>query len=156
MEKVYALAEVDKDKKLNLIRDYDPSIPEINGDENLFVQAVLNIVMNAQQALSSIDAPEIIIKSRIEYSKPINGVIHQTVCCVEIIDNGPGIPENIHDQVFFPMVSIKENGSGLGLTISQDIIRIHGGGIIFQSKPGKTIFSIRVPIRIENKEVRIA
>lgn len=54
------------------------------------------------------------------------------------------------------MVSIKENGSGLGLTISQDIIRIHGGGIIFQSKPGKTIFSIRVPIRIENKEVRIA
>jgi len=156
LEKVYALAEVDKDKKLNLIRDYDPSIPEINGDENLFVQAVLNIVMNAQQALSSIDAPEIIIKSRIEYSKPINGVIHQTVCGVEIIDNGPGIPENIHDQVFFPMVSIKENGSGLGLTISQDIIRIHGGGIIFQSKPGKTTFSIRVPIRIENKEVKIA
>ena len=102
---------------LNIKKDYDPSIPEINGDENLFVQAILNIVKNAQQAIENIEEPNITIKSRVEYSKPINGVIHQTICCIEIKDNGPGIPIELHDQVFFPMVSVKEGGSGLGLTI---------------------------------------
>ena len=62
----------------------------------------------------------------------------------------------LHDQVFFPMVSVKENGSGLGLTIAQDIIRIHGGGIIFKSNPGETIFAIQIPIKIEDKEAKIA
>ena len=62
----------------------------------------------------------------------------------------------MHDQVFFPMVSVKENGSGLGLTIAQDIIRIHGGGIVFSSNPGETIFSIQIPIKAENKESKIA
>ncbi len=156
LEKVYALSEADKDNEIILTRDYDPSIPEINGDENLFVQAILNIVKNAQQAIENIQNPAIKIKSRIEYSKPINGVVHQTICNIEIIDNGPGIPQELHDQVFFPMVSVKENGSGLGLTIAQDIIRIHGGGIIFKSNPGKTIFAIQIPIRIENKEAKIA
>ena len=156
LEKVYALAEADKDIEMSLSRDYDPSIPEINGDENLFVQAILNIVKNAQQAIENIEDPSITIKSRIEYGKPINGVVHQTVCSIEIIDNGPGIPQELHDQVFFPMVSVKENGSGLGLTIAQDIIRIHGGGIIFRSNPGETIFAIQIPIKIEDKEAKIA
>ena len=156
LEKVYALAEAEKDDKLNLKRDYDPSIPEINGDENLFVQAILNIVKNAQQAIENIEEPNITIKSRVEYGKPINGVIHQTICCIEIKDNGPGIPIELHDQVFFPMVSVKEGGSGLGLTIAQDIIRIHGGGIVFRSNPGETIFAIHIPIKLENKEAKIA
>jgi len=156
LEKVFALAEAEKDDKLNLNRDYDPSIPEINGDENLFVQAILNIVKNAQQAIENIEEPNITIKSRVEYSKPINGVIHQTICCIEIIDNGPGIPIELHDQVFFPMVSVKEGGSGLGLTIAQDIIRIHSGGIVFKSNPGETIFAIHIPIKLENKEAKIA
>ena len=156
LEKVYALAEAEKDDQIDLIRDYDPSIPEINGDENLFVQALLNIVKNAQQATENIGDACITIKSRIEYGKPINGVIHQTICCIEIIDNGAGIPEDLHDQVFFPMVSVKENGSGLGLTIAQDIIRIHGGSIVFSSNPGNTIFAIHIPIKMENKEYKIA
>ena len=156
LEKVYALAEADKENKMSLSRDYDPSIPEINGDENLFVQAVLNIVKNAQQATQDIKDPIIYIKSRIHYGKPINGVLHQTICSIEIIDNGPGISQDLHDQVFFPMVSVKENGSGLGLTIAQDIIRIHGGSITFNSKPGETKFSINLPIKINNKEAKIA
>ena len=156
LEKVFALADAEKQDNLELIRDYDPSIPEINGDENLFVQAILNIVKNAQQAIENIEDPSITIKSRIEYGKPINGVVHQTVCSIEIIDNGPGIPQELHDQVFFPMVSVKENGSGLGLTIAQDIIRIHGGGIVFSSNPGDTVFSIQIPIKVANKESKIA
>ena len=141
---------------MSLSRDYDPSIPEINGDENLFVQAILNIVKNAQQAMKDVKNPMICIKSRIHYGKPINGIIHQTICSIEIIDNGPGIPDDLHDQVFFPMVSVKENGSGLGLTIAQDIIRIHGGSITFESKPGETKFAINIPIKINNKEAKIA
>ena len=156
VEKVYALAEADKENKITLKRDYDPSIPEINGDENLFVQAILNIVKNSQQAMENSENPLITIKSRIQHGRPINGKIHQTVCCIDITDNGPGIPKDLHDQVFFPMVSVKENGSGLGLTIAQDIIRIHGGGLNFKSKPGETTFSIFIPMKIESKEVKIA
>ena len=92
LENVYALAEADEIQDVKLIRDYDPSIPEINGDENLFVQALLNIVKNAQQAIENTDDASITIKSRIEYGTPINGVIHQTICCIENQDNGQGIP----------------------------------------------------------------
>ena len=155
LEQVYALADAD-DNKVELIRDYDPSIPEINGDENLFIQAILNIVKNAQQAVENTENASITIKSRIQFGKPINGTIHPTVCSIEIKDNGPGIPNELQDQVFFPMVSVKEQGSGLGLTIAQDIIRIHGGGIIFSSNPGSTVFSIQIPLKLNNKESQIA
>ena len=155
LEQVYALADAD-DNKVKLIRDYDPSIPEINGDENLFIQAILNIVKNAQQAVENTENASITIKSRIQFGKPINGTIHPTVCSIEIKDNGPGIPNELQDQVFFPMVSVKEQGSGLGLTIAQDIIRIHGGGIIFSSNPGSTVFSIQIPLKLNNKESQIA
>ncbi len=150
LEKVYALADADISPSLKLRRDYDPSIPELMGDENLFIQAILNIVKNAQQALGDIVNAEIKIKSRVQYSQPVNGTMHLTVCCIEIIDNGPGIPEEIQEHVFFPMISSKEDGSGLGLSIAQDIIRVHGGGISFTSKPGQTVFSIHIPLNIKN------
>ncbi|MDA8861899.1 nitrogen regulation protein NR(II) [Gammaproteobacteria bacterium] len=155
LEKVFALSQVDKDGSLILKRDYDPSIPEIYGDEDLFIQAILNIVKNAQQALLLTTNPVITIKSRVSYSQPINGNLHPTLCEVSIIDNGPGIPTDIQEQVFFPMVSSKEHGSGLGLSISQDIIRIHGGAITFKTKSGETAFSIQIPIKL-NTEVQSA
>ena len=155
LEKVFALSQVDKDGGLTLKRDYDPSIPEIYGDEDLFIQAILNIVKNAQQALLLTTNPVITIKSRVSYSQPINGNLHPTLCEVSIIDNGPGIPTDIQEQVFFPMVSSKEDGSGLGLSISQDIIRIHGGAITFKTKSGETAFSIQIPIKL-NTEVQSA
>ena len=150
LEKVYALAEAELSPNLKLRRDYDPSIPELIGDEDLFIQAILNIVKNAQQAMNEIENAEIKIKSRIQYSQPVNGIMHLTVCCIEIIDNGPGIPEEIQEHVFFPMISSKDEGSGLGLSIAQDIIRVHGGGISFSSKPQQTIFSIQIPLNIKN------
>ena len=156
LEKVFALADAEKKDNLELIRDYDPSIPEINGDENLFVQAVLNLVKNAQQAIENESNPQIKIKSRIRYSHPVNGSLYSTVCSIEIIDNGEGIPEDMHEHIFFPTVSVKKNGSGLGLSIAQDIIRMHGGGISFKSSKGLTVFSIDIPLRIDNKETKIA
>jgi two-component system nitrogen regulation sensor histidine kinase GlnL len=151
LEKVFALSQADEYKNLKINRDYDPSIPEISGDEDLFIQAVLNIFKNAQQALLSTEEPTIVIKSRVVYGQPINGVMHSTLCEVSIIDNGPGIPLDLQEQVFFPMVSSKEDGSGLGLSISQDIIRIHGGAILFNTASKGTTFSILIPINLESK-----
>ena len=88
----------------------------------------------------------ITISSRIAYSKPINGKVFSTICQIDILDNGPGIPIDIQEQIFFPMMSTKDDGSGLGLSIAQDIIRIHGGSIAFSSKPGNTVFSILLPM----------
>ena len=156
LEKVFALADAEKQNNLELIRDYDPSIPEINGDEDLFVQAVLNLVKNAQHAIENESNPQIKIKSRIRYSYPINGSLYRTVCSIEVIDNGEGIPEDMQEQIFFPTVSVKKNGSGLGLSIAQDIIRIHGGGISFKSSAGLTVFSIDIPLRVNNREVKSA
>jgi len=147
LERVHSLALAEQDKNFNLIRDYDPSIPDIEGDENLFIHAILNIVKNAMQAIDvKKEGSSITLSSRISYSMPINGKVFSTVCQIDITDNGPGIPNEIQEQVFFPMMSTKEDGSGLGLSIAQDIIRIHGGSISFSSKPEETVFSILLPM----------
>ncbi|MDB9829669.1 ATP-binding protein [Gammaproteobacteria bacterium] len=147
LQRVLALTNAEANDNLNIARDYDPSIPEIYGDKNLFIQAVINIVRNALQACSDFsETPQLGIKTHITYRQPINGNIHATLAEIEISDNGPGIDSELHDQIFFPMVSSKESGSGIGLSIAQDIIRIHGGAISFDRKNNQTIFSILIPI----------
>ena len=147
LQRVLALTNAEANDNLNIERDYDPSIPEIYGDKNLFIQAVINIVRNALQACSDFsDTPQLGIKTHITYRQPINGNIHATLAEIEISDNGPGIDSELQDQIFFPMVSSKESGSGIGLSIAQDIIRIHGGAISFDRKNNQTIFSILIPI----------
>jgi len=156
LEKVFALSEAEKVQNIKLFRDYDPSIPELYGDENLFIQAILNIVKNAKQALTNTEGASITLKSRIAFSQPINGRLHNTISLIQVIDNGPGIPSEIKEQLFFPMISSKQDGSGLGLSIAQDIIRIHGGSISFETKPGRTVFSIGIPLKKQNLEVQSA
>ena len=156
LEKVFALSEAEKVQNIKLFRDYDPSIPELYGDENLFIQAILNIVKNAEQALTNTEEASITLKSRIAFSQPINGRLHNTISLIQVIDNGPGIPSEIKEQLFFPMISSKQDGSGLGLSIAQDIIRIHGGSISFESKPGRTVFSIGIPLKKQSFEVQSA
>jgi len=147
LQRVLALTNAEANDNLNIERDYDPSIPEIYGDKNLFIQAVINIVRNALQACSDFsETPQLGIKTHITYRQPINGNIHATLAEIEISDNGPGIDSELHDQIFFPMISSKESGSGIGLSIAQDIIRIHGGAISFDRKNNQTIFSILIPI----------
>ena len=149
LERVHSLALAEGISNANLLRDYDPSIPDINGDENLFIHAILNIVKNAIQAIDiNNNEASITISSRVGYSRPINGKVFSTICQIDISDTGPGIPDEIQEQVFFPMMSTKDDGSGLGLSIAQDIIRIHGGSIAFSSKPGNTVFSILLPLPI--------
>lgn len=149
-EHVNVLIEAEMQGKLYLVRDYDPSIPEIEGDREQLIQAILNVVRNAMQALIDSDqtGPVITIKSRIKRSFTIAGVHHKVVCCLEIIDNGPGVSEDIKERIFFPMISGRSEGSGLGLTIAQTAINGHQGIIECDSEPGHTSFSLYLPIKV--------
>jgi len=147
LQRVLALSNAETQENLTIDRDYDPSIPEIYGDKNLFIQALINITQNAVHACTNFaERPCIGIQTKISYRQPINGTIHNTLAEIIVRDNGPGINPEIKDQIFFPMISGKKNGSGIGLSISQDIVRIHGGAISFERKDDQTMFSILIPI----------
>jgi len=151
LQRVLALSNAESQENLMIERDYDPSIPEIYGDKNLFIQALINITQNAIHACTNFsEKPCLRIQTKISYRQPINGTVHKTLAEIIVRDNGPGVSSEIKDQIFFPMISGKENGSGIGLSISQDIVRIHGGAISFDRKDDQTIFSILIPISSNN------
>ncbi|MEM7401797.1 MAG: nitrogen regulation protein NR(II) [Pseudomonadota bacterium] len=134
---------------VNFITDYDPSIPELHADRDLLVQAILNIVRNAVRAVKQ--QGEVTLKSRILRQYTIGEVMHRLVVEVSVIDNGAGIDEELKPQIFFPMVSGNEDGSGLGLPISQNLVSLHDGLIEFDSVAGHTEFRILLPVNGENK-----
>ncbi|MDW3095906.1 MAG: nitrogen regulation protein NR(II) [Gammaproteobacteria bacterium] len=140
---VYSLVSAE-DKNIKFRIDYDPSIPMISFDRDLLVQAVLNITRNAIRAVDN--KGEITFKTRVLRHYTINGIAHKLVACMSIIDNGPGIPEDISAKIFFPMVSGQTDGSGLGLAISQMLINQHHGLIKFKSEVGRTEFKVMLPI----------
>lgn len=125
-------------------RDYDPSIPDIKGDPDLLIQALLNIVNNARQALGN--QGNITIRTRILRKFTIGQQQHRLVVKIDVIDDGPGIPADIKDKIFYPMVTGRADGTGLGLSIAQRLIHQHGGLIECESQPGHTVFSILLPI----------
>ena len=133
---------------IGIERDYDPSIPEVEGNKEQLIQALLNIGLNALQALNDAQTPmpRIRIKTRTERQITIGNQRHRVVCRIDITDNGPGIPSSLRDTIFYPMVSSKAAGTGLGLTIAQHIINQHGGLIEQHSIPGETCFTIFIPL----------
>lgn len=151
LERVASLvgAEI-KDKDIELEKDYDPSIPVFMGDAEQLIQATLNIVRNAVQALESPaishDLGKIYLKTRIVRNTTIANVLYRLGVRVEISDNGPGIPASISDTLFYPMISGRADGTGLGLSIAQAIINQHNGIVECDSKPGATVFSITIPL----------
>lgn len=147
LETISQLISYDNPKKIKLIRDYDPSIPDINLDEDKIQQSILNIVNNAIQAIE----PEscITLKTRVASNQTINGKLVRLTAMISIIDNGPGIPSDIQDTLFYPMVSGRSNGTGLGLSISQTLINQHKGKLSCNSRAGRTEFIILLPISEE-------
>jgi two-component system nitrogen regulation sensor histidine kinase GlnL len=147
LERVSALTEVELTDGINLVRDYDPSIPEIRGDKEQLIQVVLNIVRNAVQALSHVEKNKrkITLKTRTQHHFTIGQKQHRLVCRIDIIDNGSGIPPEIAQNIFYPLISGRAEGTGLGLAIAQSIIIQHHGLIECESKPGVTVFSIYLP-----------
>jgi two-component system nitrogen regulation sensor histidine kinase GlnL len=149
LERVIILLEVESEHKVDFVKDYDPSLPALMGDLEQMIQAVMNITRNALQALteSNTKKPTIVLRTRIQHRHTIGNLQHPLVCRIDIVDNGPGIPEKILDEIFYPMITGRNIGTGLGLPISQSIINNHKGMIEYQSEPGKTEFSIFLPIQ---------
>lgn len=141
---VYSLVSAEENKNIKFRIDYDPSIPMISFDRDLLVQAILNITRNAIRAVDN--KGEITFKTRVLRRYTINGVAHKLVACLSVIDNGPGISDEISTKIFFPMVSGQTDGSGLGLAISQMLINQHNGLIKFESEVGHTEFKVMLPI----------
>lgn len=149
LERVASLIEAEAQGSVILVRDYDPSIPDVLIDREQMIQAVLNIVRNAMQALSSqsdLRLGRISLRTRTLRQFTIGHTRHRLVAKVEIIDNGPGIPQDMQETIFYPMVSGRPDGTGLGLAITQNIISQHQGLIECESHPGHTVFSIFLPL----------
>lgn len=147
LEQVRTLVNIETDYSVEINRDYDPSIPDLWIDSDMMQQAVLNIVRNSIQAIQECDRPgRIDIFTRIERQMTIHGARHPLVAQIKIIDNGPGIPEEIKDTLFYPMVTGKQDGTGLGLSIAQQLVDYHKGKIEVDSWPGHTEFTLYIPI----------
>ncbi len=125
-------------------RDYDTSLPDVTGDREQLIQAILNIARNAAQAMHG--QGEIIFRTRADRQVTLAKRRYPLALELQVIDNGPGIPEDIRDKIFYPLVSGREGGSGLGLTLAQSFIQQHQGSIEVDSRPGRTCFSIRLPL----------
>ena len=148
-ERVRSLILAEFPKGLKVWRDYDTSAPEFRGDREQLIQAVLNIAHNAAQALAErIQAGDAILtlKTRVARRVTINRQLHRLALVLHIEDNGPGIPESIRDRIFYPLVSGREGGSGLGLTLAQTFVQQHHGTIECESQPGQTVFKLLIPL----------
>jgi two-component system nitrogen regulation sensor histidine kinase GlnL len=148
-ERVRSLMLLEFPSGLKIRRDYDASIPEFRGDKEQLIQTVLNIAHNAAQALADkIDAgdAEIVFKTRVQRQVTLAKVRYGLALDLHIIDNGPGIPPQIRDRIFYPLVSGREGGSGLGLTLAQTFVQQHMGVIECESRPGLTDFRILLPL----------
>jgi two-component system nitrogen regulation sensor histidine kinase GlnL len=135
--------------QIPIICDFDISLPEFDADPEQLTQAVMNIVRNAAQALAGTTAdPEIRLKTRVARYVTLARKRHRLALAVAIADNGPGVPESIKDKIFYPLVSGREGGNGLGLTIAQTFIAQHNGAIDCDSAPGRTVFTILLPLEL--------
>ncbi|HZR02095.1 MAG TPA: nitrogen regulation protein NR(II) [Burkholderiales bacterium] len=144
LERVRSLLLAEYPDGLRIQRDYDVSLPPILADKEQIIQALLNIARNAAQAMKG--RGEIVFRTRVARQVTLARKLHRLGVMVQIIDNGPGIPEALREKIFFPLVSGREGGTGLGLTIAQNFVDQHGGLIEVQSEPGRTCFTILLPL----------
>ena len=148
-ERVRALVLAEFPRGLRVLRDYDTSIPEFRGDSEQLIQAVLNIVHNAAQALGGAiheAKAQIVLRTRVARQVTIGKQRFRLALELHIEDNGPGVPEDIRERIFYPLVSGREGGSGLGLTLAQTFVQQHQGLIECDSLPGMTVFRIVIPL----------
>ncbi|HEX3398233.1 MAG TPA: nitrogen regulation protein NR(II) [Steroidobacteraceae bacterium] len=146
LERVYHLLRSEAPPGVAIDRDYDPSLPPLTLDPNHIIQAMLNLGRNAIQALTGalVNSPRLILRTRA--SSNVTAHRHRLVASIQFEDNGPGVLNEIRETIFYPLVSGRADGSGLGLGIAQDLVSRHGGLIEFDSAPGRTIFVISLPM----------
>lgn len=147
IEYVLKLVEPEAGTGLAVHRDYDPGLPLIDLDRDQLVQALLNLVRNAVTALAG--QGTIVVRTRATMDFTIGDTRHRAIASIEIEDDGPGIPPELQDSIFYPLVTTRPDGAGLGLAVAQDLLSRHGGLIEFESRPGKTVFFVRLPLARE-------
>ena len=148
-ERVRSLILAEFPKGLEVVRNYDTSIPEFRGDREQLIQAVLNIAHNAAQVLTermAVGDAQITFKTRIARQVTFGKQRYRLALELHVIDNGPGVPDSIKDRIFYPLVSGREGGSGLGLTLAQTFVQQHHGLIECDSRPGHTDFKLLIPL----------
>lgn len=148
-ERVRSLILAEFPKGLRVVRDYDTSIPEFRGDREQLIQAVLNIAHNACHALAERVAAgdaQLTFRTRVARQTTFGKQRYKLALELHVIDNGPGVPDSIKDRIFYPLVSGREGGSGLGLTLAQTFVQQHHGLIECDSEPGRTDFKILIPL----------
>jgi two-component system, NtrC family, nitrogen regulation sensor histidine kinase GlnL len=144
LERVRSLIIAEFPAALELRRDYDLSLPDLTGDREQLIQAVLNIARNAAQALNG--AGVIQLRTRVARQVTLAKRRYRLALNIEIIDNGPGVPGELKDRIFFPLVSGREGGTGLGLMLAQNYVNQHRGMLEFESEPGETRFNLLLPL----------
>ena len=144
LEYVVRLIEVEEQRNISIRREYDPGLPDIALDRDQIVQAILNLVRNA---MASLDGHGVLtLRTRAATNFTIGDTRHRVIASIEIEDDGPGIPADIQDSIFYPLVTSRPDGTGLGLPAAQELLSRHGGLIEFDSRPGRTVFYVRVPL----------
>jgi len=144
IEHVLLLIENEAPADVQIVRDYDPSLPSISLDRDQIIQAFLNIARNAIQSVG--ETGQVIIRTRALTNYVIGSQRHRLTIGVEFEDNGPGISTDIEDSIFYPLVTDREGGTGLGLPLAQNLVSRHGGVIEFESEPEQTCFMVRLPV----------
>ena len=145
LERVLRLAESDAGWAVRLVRDYDPSLPEFDGDADRLMQAVWNLVRNAIEP----GAATVTLRTRAEHAVRIADAVHPIALRLEISDDGRGVPEELTERLFLPLVSGRAEGSGLGLALAQQVAREHRGSLADRSRPGHTVFTLLLPMHVE-------
>jgi two-component system nitrogen regulation sensor histidine kinase GlnL len=140
-ERARALIGAEADAQLRLERDYDPSLPNVRADADAILQVLLNLLRNAMQA----SAKAITVRTRVERAAMISGESGRLALRIDVIDDGSGVPDELRESLFMPLVSGRVDGTGLGLALAQEIATAHGGQLTFQSRPGNTTFSLILP-----------
>lgn len=145
LEYVVRIVSAEDKKSLSITRDYDPGLPMIRLDRDQMIQAFLNLLRNAATALDG--QGNITLRSRAVTNFTIGNTRHRVIASIDIEDDGPGIPPELQDSVFYPLVTSRPEGTGLGLPAAQELLSRHGGLIEFESRPGRTVFSVRIPLQ---------
>jgi two-component system nitrogen regulation sensor histidine kinase GlnL len=149
LERVRAIVQAEFGERVEVLRDYDPSVPDLQGDMEQLIQALLNVARNAAQAITGIaseGAGTILFRTRVLRQITIARQRFRLALELQVIDTGPGVPEQIRERIFHPLVSGREGGSGIGLSLAQTYVQYHGGVIECESRPGNTVFSILLPL----------
>jgi len=145
LERVRSVVLAEYPDNMRIQRDYDISLPEFMGDKEQLIQTILNLVRNATQAMQG--QGNIVLRTRISRQVTLMKKRYRLAIMVQVIDNGPGIPVHLHDKIFYPLVSGRDDGYGLGLTLAQDFVSQHEGSIEFDSEPGCTRFTVMLPLK---------